>query len=132
MATIGEIKIIGLDPNRMPRIRKEAYIDLFYQLSEDAPEEWCEDFNAFGRHVAPMVKIDKGSRNCISAYVNDMDMIPAHFEQVKQAVSDCNQQYREKIRQRELELQKDAASMQEQGGQQHKLNEIIASLDFDR
>jgi hypothetical protein len=132
MATIGEIKIIGLDANRMPRVRKEAYIDLFYQLSEDAPEEWCEDFNGFGRHVAPMAKIDKGTRCFISTYVNEMDTIPAHFEQVKQAVIDCNQQYLEKIRQREADLAKDAASMHEQGGQQFKLNEIIAALDFER
>lgn len=131
MTSFNEIKIIGIDANRPPRIRKEAYIDLFYQLSEDAPEEWCEDFNAFGRQVNPMAKVEKGSRCIIGTYVNDIETIPAHFAQVKQAVADCNAQYVEKIRQREIALAKDNANLQEQGGQQFKLNEIIASLDFD-
>ena len=131
MTVFNEIKIVGIDANRLPRIRKEAYIDLFYQLSEDAPEDWCEDFNNFGRHIKPMAKIDKGTRGYISTYVNDMETIPAHFAQIKQAVIDCNAQYLEKIRQREAALAKDTASLREQGGEQCKLNEIIAGLDFD-
>lgn len=131
MTQFNEIRIIGIDPNRPPRVRKEAYIDLFYQLSEDAPEEWCEDFSSFGRHVSPLAKVEKGGRCFIGTYVNDMDAIPAHFEQVKQAVTDCNAQYLEKITQREQALAKDNADLREQGGQQFKLNEIIESLDFD-
>ena len=65
MTQFNEIKIIGIDTNRPPRIRKEAYIDLFYQLSEDAPEEWCEDFNGFGRHIKPLAKIEKASHNSV-------------------------------------------------------------------
>jgi hypothetical protein len=131
MTQFNEIKITGIDTNRAPRVRKQAYIDLFYQLSEDAPEEWCEDFSVFGRHANPLAKIEKGNRCFIETYVNDMDSIPAHFEQIKQAVIDCNTQYLEKIRQRELALAKDNATLKEQGGLQFKLNEIIASLDFD-
>ena len=131
MTQFNEIKIISIDANRPPRVRKESYIDLFYQLSEDAPEEWCEDFSGFGRHVNPLAKVEKGSRCFIGTYVNDMDSIPAHFEQIKQAVTDCNMQYLEKIRQRELALAKDNANLQEEDGLQFKLNEIIASLDFD-
>ena len=131
MTQFNEIKITGIDANRPPRVRKEAYIDLFYQLSEDAPEEWCEDFSAFGRHVKPLAKIEKGTRCFIGTYVNNMDSIPAHFEQIKQAVIDCNTHYLEKITQRERALAKDNASLQEEGGMQFKLNEIIASLDFD-
>ncbi|MDH5355927.1 MAG: hypothetical protein OEY09_15905 [Gammaproteobacteria bacterium] len=131
MTQFNETKIKGIDANRPPRIRKEAYIDLFYQLSEDAPEEWCEDFSNFGRRINPLAKIEKGSRCFIGTYVNDMDSIPAHFKQIKQAVMDCNTQYLEKIRQRELVLVKDNAASQEQGGLQFKLNQIIASLDFE-
>ena len=131
MTQFNEIKITSIDANRPPRVRKEAYIDLFYQLSEDAPEEWCEDFSGFGRHVNPLAKIEKGTRCFIGTYVNDMDSIPAHFEQIKQAVIDCNTQYLEKIRQRELALAKDNDTLQEQGGLQFKLNEIDTSLDFD-
>ena len=131
MAPFNEIKIIGIDPNRPPRVRKEAYIDLFYQLSEDVTEEWCEDFSGFGRHVNPLAKIEKGSKCFIGTYVNDMEAIPAHFAQLKQAVNDCNTQYLEKIRQRELAQARDNATLEAQGGLQFKLNQIIASLEFD-
>ena len=131
MTLFNEIKIIGIDANRPPRVRKEAYIDLFYQLSEDAPEEWCEDFEGFGRQVNPLAKVDRTKRCFINTYVNDMNVIPAHFEQLKQAVVDCNAQFLEKLRQKELALAKDNANLSEQGGRQFELNEIIASLDFD-
>lgn len=131
MKLFNEIKIIGLDANRPPRIRKENYIDLFYQLSEEAPQAWLEDFNAHGRHIKPMAKIDTNSRGFINAYVNDMDTIPAHLEKLKRAVADCNVQYLEKLRQTDMALAKDNAALREQGGPQFKLNEIIASLDFE-
>lgn len=130
MVAFTEIKIVGFDVNRPPRVRKEAYIDLFYQLSEDAPEEWCEDFTSFGRHVNPIARVEKGGRGVISTYVNDMETIPEHYEQLKQAVSDCNRQYLEKITQREIDEAKAAATPDEQGSQQTRLNEIVAGIDF--
>lgn len=131
MTQFSEIKIKGTDPLRPPRIRKESYIDLYYLLSEEAPVDWCEDFNALGRRVNPMAKIDVSQRGFINSYVNAMETIPAHFAQIKQAVADCNAQYLEKLRQRELAQARDAASLSEEGGKQHQLNSIIASLDFD-
>ena len=131
MTSFNELKVIGLDTNRPPRIRKEAYIDLYYQLSEDAPEEWCEDFAAFGRQLNPLAKVDNTSRCFINTYVNDMELIPAHFAQLKQAVAECNAQFLEKLRQREQALARDNADLREEGGQQYRLNEIVASLDFD-
>jgi hypothetical protein len=125
------IKITGIDTNRPPRIRKEAYIDLYYQLSEAAPEEWCEDFNALGRQVNPQAKIDKNDPGFVSTYINDMEEIPRHFGQIKQAIADCNKQYLEKITQRQAALARDNAALQEQGGQQFRLNEIVAALDFE-
>ena len=131
MTLFNEIKITGIDANRPPRVRKEPYIDMFYQLSEDAPEEWCEDFTGYGRQLNPMAKIDKSTRGIIGTYVNDMNFIPAHFAQLKEAVANCNVQYLEKLEQREAAMAKDNANLKEQGGQQFKLNEIVASLDFD-
>jgi len=130
MATFKEIRIVGFDVNRPPRVRKEAYIDLFYRLSEDAPEEWCEDFASFGRHVSPIARVEKGGRGVISTYVNDMEIIPEHLEQLRQAVSDCNRQYLEKITQREIDQAKADALPDEQGSHQSRLNEIVAGIDF--
>lgn len=60
-----------------------------------------------------------------------MDPRLAPLEQLKRAVADCNVQYLEKLRQRDMALAKDNAALGEQGGPQFRLNEIIASLDFD-
>ena len=131
MAIFDEIKIIGFDENRPPRMRKESYIDLFYQLSGDAPEEWCDDFAGFGRQLNPIAKIDKSTRGFINTYINDIEAIPEHFAQLKEAVAECNAQFRDKLEQREIALAKDNENRLEQGDLQFRLNEIVASLEFD-
>ena len=131
MSSFTAIKIIGLDETRPPRIRKEAYIDLFFKLSEQAPADWCEDFNALGRRLNPGAKIDPASGVCIDTYVNDMEKIAAHLAEIRKTVSECNERHVEKIRQREAELAASNALLREQGGAQHRLNEIIDALDFD-
>ena len=59
MSSFEEIRIISIDEARPPRVRKEAYIDLFFKLSHKAPLDWCEEFNALGRQINPAAKIDK-------------------------------------------------------------------------
>lgn len=125
------ITISGLDQTRLPRVRKESYIDLFFSLSCQAPEEWCEDFNVLGRRIDPAAKIDKNSRLTIDTYINDMDRIPAHLDELKLAVDECNQQYSEKLRLRALALAAENAELDGAGGEQQRLNLIVASLKFD-
>ena len=131
MTSFNAIKITGIDANRPPRIRKEPYVDIFYKLSEEAPEDWCEAFNGFGRHVNPMAKIDDANRGIINTYVNDIEAIPAHFQRLKQAVAECNTEYRVKLRKREREMARVNADLQTGDGAQSRLNKIIASLDYD-
>ena len=131
MAAFKEIKISGFDESRPPRVRKEPYIDLFYQLSEEPPQEWCEDFERFGRLLHPHAKVDKASRCFINTYVNDMNVIPAHFAQLKQAVFECNTHYEEKLRKRAEELARQNRILSEGSSEQFKLNRIVESLDFE-
>jgi len=131
MTPFEEIKISGIDEARPPKIRKEAYIDLHFRLSRQVPEDWCEDFNVFGRRISPAAKIDKSSCLVIDTYVNDMDRIPLQLAELKEAVSECNKQYLEKLRQRELALAAENAALQGEGGEQQRLNLIIAGLEFD-
>lgn len=37
MVGIKDLKIVGIDPDRPPRIRKEACIDIYFKLPEKAP-----------------------------------------------------------------------------------------------
>jgi len=131
MTTTAEIRIIGFDPSRPPRIRKESYIDLYFALSAKAPTEWCEDFNIMGRRVNPSPKIDAAKGDFIASYVSNMDQIAPHLALLKKAVSACNAQYAEKLQQRELALAASNASLKGQGGEQNRLNLIVAALDFD-
>lgn len=130
MSTFEAITIIGIDPERPPRVRKESYIDLFFKLSAKAPADWCEAFNGLGRQVNPGAKIDKTGGECIETYVNDMERIPPHLSAIKQTVQECNEQYIAKIRQKEAELAASQAAALGQDGEQQRLNQIVEKLDF--
>ena len=130
MQTINDIKIVSIDEERPPMIRKEAYIDLYFKLSAKAPLDWCEDFNALGRQINPGVKIEKNVGLCIEAWVKDMNQIAPHLEKIKQNILDCNEQYIEKDRQKKLALLAANASAAGKDSEQFKLNEIIADLKF--
>ena len=131
MSDITDIKVIGFDNDRPPRIRKEAYIDLYFQLSQKAPLDWCEDFNALGRKVNPSPKIDKNKGLHIETYVNNMSLIAQQLASVKALLLECNQQYQQKIDEKARILAASNASLQGQDGEQFKLNQIVDALSFD-
>jgi len=131
MSDIKDIKVIGFDNDRPPRIRKEAYIDLYFQLSQKAPLDWCEDFNALGRKVNPSPKIDKNKGLHIETYVNNMSLIAQQLASVKALLLQCNQQYQQKIDEKARILAASNASLQGQDGEQFKLNQIVDALSFD-
>lgn len=131
MDSISDIKITGIDDERPPRMRKEAYIDLNFKLSHKAPLEWCEDFNALGSRLDPGAKIDKIKGLVIETWVRDMDLIVAQFEKLKKTILLCNSQYIEKIRLRKLAAASKGATVTGMDGQQNRLNEIIAQLNYD-
>ena len=131
MEDIRDIKIVGIDEKRPPRIRKEPYIDLFFRLSHQAPKKWCENFNKLARDLVPPVKIDDNEGVFIDAYVRDMDNIAMHLDKIKRKIVLCNEQYIEEIRQREsAELARNVLLFGEEG-EQGKLNKIIAALSFE-
>ena len=131
MSDVKEIRIIGFDKDRPPRVRKEAYIDLYFQLSQKVPLDWCEDFNALGRKANPSPKIDKNKGLHIETYVNNMNLIGQQLVAVKALLVQCNQQYQEKIEEKARVLAASNASLQGQDGEQFKLNQIVDALSFD-
>lgn len=131
LQSIVDIKITGIDTERPPRIRKEAYIDLYFKLSHKAPLEWCEDFNSLGSKIDPAAKMDKVKGVVIETWVRDMNLIAAQLEKLKKTVLLCNQQYLEKIRLRDLAAASKNSAVTGVDGQQNRLNEIISRLNFD-
>ena len=131
MEGISDIKIVGIDEKRPPRVRKEPYIDLFFKLSHQAPEDWCEKFNALASRLSPPAKINKSKGLFIETYVRDMNNIPEHLETVKDKITVCSAEHTERFRQRELAAAEANTALQGNQGEQGKLNAIIAELKFD-
>jgi hypothetical protein len=128
---ISDIKIIGIDEKRPPVIRKEPYIDIFFKLSHQARTDWCKDFNALlCKHTtSPRIKEKEGLY--IETWVKAADEIAAFLAILKDKVTECNRQYVERIELSKRNAGAANASLAKETGEQRRLNEIIAALDFD-
>ena len=131
MQSISDIKIVGIDEKRPPRVRKEPYVDLFFELSYQAPRDWCEDFNLLTGKLDPAVRINKSEGLFIETYIRDMNQMAAHLDKIKKKIIDCSGQYIERIRQRELAAMMQNGALPGDRGEQGKLDTIVATLNFD-
>ena len=131
MEGISDIKIIGIDEKRPPRIRKEPYIDVYFKLSHQAPADWCQDFNALlAKHpTSPRIKEKEGLY--IDSWVRSPDEIPLFLEQLKAKIIDCSHQYIERIELASRTEDESNDSLSEETGDQGRLNRIVADLDFE-
>ena len=132
MERISDIKINGIDVKRPPVIRKQPYIDIHFKLSHQAPAEWCRDFNALlsSHPTAPKIKEKDGLY--IDAWVRSPDEITTLLLNLKKKITECNLQYIERI-ERTLRESNDVNALlaQQGGGEQERLNRIIAELNYD-
>jgi capsid protein len=131
LTTINQIKLIGIDEERPPLMRKEAYIDLFFKLSQKAPQDWCEDLNKLGHQVEPSFKIDTLKGDIVETWTRDMNLIPQQVEKIKEKIKECNKQYVERLRLKVISDAARTASPTGHDSQQAELNLIIATLDFE-
>lgn len=130
MKGISDIKIIGIDETRPPRIRKEPYINLYFKLSHEAPKEWCEDFNRLVAKGKFPVNIDSSKGLFIETWVRKPEEIEMALDELKEAVSTCSQEYIARI-EAEAYAAADVGGKSEDEGEQGHLNRIIAGLNFD-
>ena len=131
MEGISDIKIIGIDETRPPKIRKEPYIDLYFKLSHQAPSDWCKDFNNLLLKNPYSVQIKEKEGVFIETWVREPDEIADLLELLKKTVLECINQYIERI---ELSARQKNNLNAEQGeatGEQGRLNKIISDLEFD-
>ena len=129
---ISDIKIIGIDEKRPPKIINKPYIDLFFKLSHQAPVDWCKDFNALLSKYPTTPRIKEKEGLYIDAWVRTPDEIAALLEKLKSVVEECSRQYIERIERSIRNANAASASMADQeSGEQGRLNKIIAALNFD-
>jgi hypothetical protein len=128
---ISDIRITGIDDKRPPIIRKEPYIDIYFKLSHQAPLLWCKDFNAILSKHPSTPKINEKEGLYIEAWVRKPDEIVVLLDRLKETVVECTHRYIERI---ELSMRNsddaNALLTQQGGGEQGRLNRIIAGLDF--
>lgn len=130
MKGISDIRIIGIDEQRPPKIRKEPYIDIVFKLSHQAPADWCYAFNTLlSKHTATP-KIKEGEGLFIESYVRTADEIPPFLALLKAKISECNRQYIERIELAARTAGNINSALALEAGEQGKLNRIIAALDF--
>lgn len=130
MEGISDIKICGIDEMRPPRIRKEPYINLFFKLTHKAPVDWCEAFNRLVSKGSYPVKIETSSGLFIETWVRAPEEIEPVLDDLKKAVSTCNQEYIARV-EAEASAAADVGGKSDDAGEQGRLNRIIAELNFD-
>lgn len=131
MEGISDIRIIGIDDKRPPKIRKEPYIDVVFRLSHQAPADWCRDFNALlSKHPsAPKLKEKEGLY--IETWVRTPEEIAILLEHLKEKVAQCSRLYIERVERSIRSAANVNASVSlEDEGAQGRLNRIVAALDF--
>lgn len=131
MEGISDLRIIGMDERRPPVIRKEPYIDLYFELTHKAPADWCNDFNnLLSKHPAtPKIKAEEGL--FIEAWVRTPDAIVEILNLLKGTITECSRQYIEKIELSARSSDDNNTTSGQATGEQGRLNAIISALDFD-
>ena len=123
------LKIKGIDPNRVPHLENNNYIDVVYELTEKAPREWCVEFNNFFSKERHKTRIDPKNGLFIETWVRNMNEIPTELDHLKQKIIICTKNYNVNLQKKNARL-KDLQS-EKKSEEVKKLEQIIASLSFD-
>jgi hypothetical protein len=127
---ISDIKIVGVDAKRPPVIRKEPYIDIFFELSHKVPKRWGEDFNALMKKqkFTASIRVDEGLY--VETWVRSPDEIPENLALLKVKITECNESYIAKVLRSQGKQDADNIAIGKELGEQGRLNSIVAALDF--
>jgi hypothetical protein len=131
MENISDIRIEGIDENRPPSMEYKTYINLFFKLNHQAPNLWCEEFNALMSKHPSKPKIDVEEGMYIETWVKSPGEIATQLDLLKQAVTTATEQYIELIRQSTQAPDMDELTEAGLNSPQGKLNKMIEGLNFD-
>ncbi len=129
MNDIRTLRICGIDETRPPRIRKEPYIDLYFRLSAQAPPLWCELFNDLTKTGKFPAKIKPESGLTVDTWVREIDQIAPALVVLKQSVTQATEAYLARLK-AESELEAGRGEAPGEDGEQGRLNEVLAALDY--
>lgn len=131
MEGISDIKIIGMDERRPPKILKEPYINLFFKLTHKAPKDWCEAFNLLIAKRKYPVKINPTMGLFVETWVRVPAEINASLDDIKKVITTCTDEYIARVEAEALAISNaNADSKNAAGVAQVELNKVIEALDF--
>lgn len=129
MPTVSEYRIVGFDPDRAPKIQRMPCIDLLFELDEEAPKDWCEEFNTLiGKPTYP-VKIDPSLGRHIVTWVRQPEEIAGVLELLKAGVRAANVSYDKKMNTVVMTTAEDGTKVAVSPAQA-ELDRVVAALDF--
>lgn len=132
MENISDLKIVGLDPKRPPVIQDIPCIDLIFALSEQAPADWCEEFNMLMSKQPYTTRVDPSTGLFIETWVRQPKEIANSLERMKQGMQDCTRLYEDRIAASAQALaEKRNTGTTKVSEAQQALNEVIDDLKFD-
>lgn len=130
MEGISDIHITGFDDKRPPLIQKAPYIDLIFKLSHKAPKDWCRVFNEVVAQQKYDTKIIEDEGLFIQTWVRTPDEVAAQLKKMQELVRLCSTRYIERVELARASSGGKNAELLEGGGEQGRLNRIVAALDF--
>jgi hypothetical protein len=129
LSGIENLKIKRLDPNRRPSLKNIKYIDVFYELSQKAPRDWCGDFNLLFSKSSLNVKINPEEGLYVETWVRDLMHIQNELDQIKEIIKTCNKNYIEQKLKAAAALQrKDSVKGDDKND---ALDKVLDLLNFD-
>lgn len=90
MAIRSNIKITGFDEMRPPQIQRQPCIDLIFELDQEAPRLWSEEFNNLTGKQTYSIKIDPKEGKFIETWVQKSTEVSDVFDLLKESVQKCN------------------------------------------
>ncbi len=131
MKDIIDLKIVGIDEHRPPKIQKAPYIELYFKLNKVAPKDWCKSFNDLVAKGKYPIKINPEKGQFIETWVRTPEEVEPAFNAIKANLKLCIEQYIAKINAQTQASNKDSAQ-QTVSPLQARLNEVVAGLKFDK
>lgn len=124
-------KVVGLDASRPPVIQPRPCIDLIFELNEEAPRAWCEEFQAGVGKQPFSITIDPDVGLHIETWVRTPAQIEKALETVKSLVLQANEAYLLRLkRERQLVDADDDVDIVV-SPEQSRLDAVVAGLNFD-
>jgi len=124
-----DYKIIGMDPERPPRIQRQPCIDLVFELDEEPTSEWINEFGSVTGKSKYTVAVDSENPLYIATWVRKPQEIQGHLNEVKSMVRLANTNNAERARKAVgvvVTTKEETISPE-----QEALNGVVAKLDFE-